>query len=76
MLQEITDPVQGKLNLFTNQYKYRSKKIAEMREENKPHHEIDIELSFMNYAQGRIVHICQENDIDPIPILNAACSDD
>jgi len=76
MLQETTDPVQGKLNLFSNQVKFYSKKIAVMRAENKPHQEIDLELSFMNHVQSRVVSICQENDIDPIPILDAACSGD
>lgn len=76
MLQEITDPVQGKLHLFTNQYKYYSKKIAEMRAENRPHQEIDLEISYMGYVQDRIFTICQENGIDAQSILNTACSND
>jgi len=76
MLQEITDPVQGKLNLFTNQYKHYSKTIAKMRAENKPHNEIDIEVSYMGLVQNRIITICQENNMDPSKILDAASVDD
>ena len=76
VLQEITDPVQGKLNLFTNQVKFYSKRVAKMRAENKPHTEIDIELSFMSLAQNKVVNICQENGLDPYTILDAACSND
>ena len=61
VLQEITDPVQGKLNLFTNQYKHYSKKIAQMRAENRPHYEIDLEISFMGYVNMKIEQICKEN---------------
>ncbi len=77
MPEEITDPVEGVLNLFTSQYKTQSKVIADMREENRPPAEIDVELSYMGHLQRRIYSICQENGLDFTAVItNASLSHD
>ena len=69
MPEEISDPVQGKLNLFTSQLKYTSNLVAEMRERNRPPNEIDTELTYIGHLNRRIYDICEENGLDFAKII-------
>lgn len=69
MVNEITNPLFGKLNLFYGQLQSVGDKVAVMRANGTPHEEIDSELSYMGQLNHRLAEICSENSLNITTLL-------